>query len=111
MYRPIFCRVRRSNDDLWVEEPSIPHGHAGLDAKALRFNRRRYHASIRAIVRGDNHWLAAKEGIGLLLNGGKAGIQVDVHDGWCIMIKKKRHTIIEQLFNKYYLQRWVLSRK
>jgi hypothetical protein len=41
-----------------------------------------------AIVGGNDNRLAPEQGIGLLFNGGKAGIQVNVHDQRLVAVNR-----------------------
>jgi hypothetical protein len=70
-----------------IEEPGVSHCHAGFDAIALCFNRRRDHATVRGVVGGDNHWFTAKEGIGLLFNSCKARVKVNMHNCRWVVIE------------------------
>lgn len=83
---PVFGRVRRSDNNTRVEEPGIPDRHAGFNAIALGFNGWRDHAPVRAVIRGNNNRFAPKQGIGLLFNGGKAGVEVNVHNKWLVAV-------------------------
>jgi hypothetical protein len=75
-----------------IEESGIPDRHASFDAMAFGFNRRRNHTPVGPVIRCHHNRLSEKQGIGLLFNGGKAGIEVNVHDGWLVAIDGKWHT-------------------
>jgi hypothetical protein len=86
MHCPVFGRIRRSDNDLGLEESGIPDRHPCLNAVLLGLNGWRNHAAVGAVICRNDQGFAPKQGIGLLLNGGKAGIEVNVHDQWLVAV-------------------------
>ena len=84
----VFWRVRRPDDHRRIEKPCIPDRHAGFDAVPFGFNRGRDDTAVRGVVGRNNNRFAAKEGICLLLNRGKAGIEINVHDCRRVVIER-----------------------
>jgi hypothetical protein len=78
----VFRRIRCADYDVRVEESDVPDCHACLNAVVLCFNRRCNYKAVRAVVGGNHKGFAPEQGTSLLLNSSKAGIQINMHDGW-----------------------------
>ena len=87
MHPPIFGRVGRPDNDLRIQQLRFLHHHAGFDAVLFGFNGGGNDTAARRVVGRNDNRLAPQQGVCLLFDGCKAGIQVDVHDSRRVVIE------------------------
>jgi hypothetical protein len=99
----VFARIRRADNDVRVEEFGIPDRHASFNAVSFGFNGWCNHAPVGAVIRCYDKGFATEEGIGLLFDGGKAGIEVNVHDQGLVAVDGKWHSDHSRIFYECFL--------
>ena len=81
MYGPIFIWVWRKDYKTRAKKTAVFHSHTDFDTELFGLDRGSDDTAIWRVVSDDGDGLVPQKWIGLLLDGGKAGIEINVHDG------------------------------
>ena len=89
MNETILVRIGFENGDVRTDGFSFPDTSAHLNTKTLGFDGGRDDTTTGLIVGGNGNRAVPKQRIGLLFNGGKAGVDIKMEDRGRLWIKGK----------------------
>lgn len=85
----VLVRIRFENGDVRTDGLGLPDTSAHLNTKTLGFDGRGDNTTTGLIVGSNGDGVMAKQRIGLLFNGGKAGVDIKMEDGGRFWVKGK----------------------